>query len=76
MSEKNISFVSNTSTSLQATPAAEAHIADRQLLIERHKLAVCYITAGPRQHSDSWLQVPQDSCPYYTVRWFWEPADP
>jgi hypothetical protein len=37
--------------------------------------AVCKITAGPRQHSDSWFPVPWDSWPYFTVWWLWKPSE-
>jgi hypothetical protein len=30
------------------------------------------IVAGPRQHSHSWFQVLQGSCPYFTVSRVWE----
>jgi hypothetical protein len=40
-------------------------------------IIICPLTAKLLVHtsSDSWPQIPWDSCPYFTVWWLWEPSD-
>jgi hypothetical protein len=62
------------STVILGSESHETH--DRILLSDgRGSLQTdCWIAAGPRQHSYSWVRVPRDSWPYFTLWLLYKPS--